>query len=278
MEYFKHRALLIIPIGLLLASLIYLGYLVTDNRINYDIDLKGGLQIVISLDQMPNVAKIEELLKPYNPTVRLSQDISGYSLIIQADEHTNYEEILSTLREHGYNFSNWSVQTLSASLGTSFLQQAQWVLVFAFLAMGVTVYYLFRVPMPSFYVILCGVADIIEAFVFSQIFGVPLSLATFVGLLLLIGYSVDTDILLTTKVLKDKSGSKSERIFRAMKTGLTMSMTSLCAVVALFFLSASPTIMHLTLILMIGLICDMLNTWITNVILIHWYTEKKGLV
>jgi len=109
-------------------------------------------------------------------------------------------------------------------------------------------------------------------------FGIPLSLATFVGLLLLIGYSVDTNILLTTKVLKDKSGTKSERIYRAMKTGLTMSATSLCAVVVLFFLSMSPTIVHLALILMVGLICDMLNTWITNVILIYWYTEKKGLI
>ena len=37
--------------------------------------------------------------------------------------------------------------------------------------------------------------------------------------LLLIGYSIDSDILLTTKVLKRRMGTLFERVKSAMKTG-----------------------------------------------------------
>jgi preprotein translocase subunit SecF len=124
------------------------------------------------------------------------------------------------------------------------------------------------------YVILSAFADIVEAFAVSQILGIKLSLATFTALLLLIGYSVDTDILLTTRVLKTE-GDTSEKIKRAMKTGMTMLATTGAALVALFAMGASPVIVQITSVLLIGLLFDVLNTWITNAGLLRWYVERK---
>ncbi|MBU5574848.1 MAG: hypothetical protein KQA40_00025 [Candidatus Aenigmarchaeota archaeon] len=248
-----------------------------NNSIIYDIDMKGGLQILISLNNKPDIHFIENILKDYKPTIRISEGISDYTLIIQTSENVNYDEIISKLKENGYSFSNWSVQTLSASLGTSFLKQAEFVLFVAFIFMSITIFILFKNPLPSFYVVLCGVADIIETFVASQLLGIPLSLATFTGLLLLIGYSVDTDILLTTRMIKGEQSLREEKLKSALKTGLTMTGTSFCAVSVLFLISYSNVIVQIASILMIGLLFDILNTWITNASLIYWYAEKKGI-
>jgi len=55
---------------------------------------------------------------------------------------------------------------------------------------------------PSSCVILAAVSDIISTIAVTNLLGLKMSTAGIAALLMLIGYSVDTDILLTTKVLK----------------------------------------------------------------------------
>jgi len=94
---------------------------------------------------------------------------------------------------------------------------------------------------------------------------------------MLIGYSVDTDILLTTRILKEQEGLLNERIVGAFKTGITMTLTSLLAIVIALFVvkSFSPVLTQIFTILSIGLGFDILNTWITNTSILKWYMEKK---
>jgi preprotein translocase subunit SecF len=94
---------------------------------------------------------------------------------------------------------------------------------------------------------------------------------------MLIGYSVDTDIMLTTRILKRKDGTLNKRIVGAFKTGLTMTLTSFCAMsVALIIVSSfSVTLTQIFTILVMGLGFDLLNTWITNVSILKWYAIKK---
>ena len=90
---------------------------------------------------------------------------------------------------------------------------------------------------------------------------------------MLIGYSVDTDILLTTRLLKRGQGEINHKIFEAFKTGLTMTLTAILAIgFALIFVhSFSSTLSQMFIILIIGLVFDILNTWLTNVSLLKWY-------
>jgi preprotein translocase subunit SecF len=143
--------------------------------------------------------------------------------------------------------------------------------------MSIAVFIVFRIPTPSFYVILSAFADIVEAFAVSQLIGIKLSLATFTALLLLIGYSVDTDILLTTRVLKSE-GEIGAKTRGAMKTGMTMLAATGAALIALFVMHASSTITQIASVLLIGLVFDVINTWITNAGLLRWYIERKNRV
>ena len=130
---------------------------------------------------------------------------------------------------------------------------------------------------PSIAVILCAFADIIMTLVVVDITGVTLSSAGVIAFLMLIGYSVDTDILLTSRVMKKQEGTINERVFGAFKTGLTMSLTALASVgVSLWIVyDLSGTLRQIFTILLIGLLFDIFNTWITNASLIKWYAEAK---
>jgi len=114
-----------------------------------------------------------------------------------------------------------------------------------------------------------------------DVFGVLLSLGTVAALLMLIGYSVDTDILLTTRLLKRK-GELNDKIRDAMKTGMTMTLTTLAALIALFIVSSGTVmsfiridiIRDISVVLIFGLFADIVNTWMTNVGILRWYIEK----
>lgn len=94
---------------------------------------------------------------------------------------------------------------------------------------------------------------------------------------MLIGYSVDTDILLTVRALKG-SGPLAERVRSAAKTGLLMSLTAFGAVVAGYSFAESETVKQIMLILSVGMLFDIVHTWLTNAGLLRIYLEKRGMV
>lgn len=132
---------------------------------------------------------------------------------------------------------------------------------------------------PSFAVILSAFADILMTLVVVNIFGISVSSAGIIAFLMLIGYSVDTDIMLTSRLLKKSEGSVNERTWGAFKTGMTMTLTSIAAVgVSLFIVHGfSETLSQIFTIVLIGLFFDIVNTWFTNASMLKWYMEVKHL-
>ena len=121
-------------------------------------------------------------------------------------------------------------------------------------------------------------SDIVMPLALLNFLEIKISAAGIAAFLMLIGYSVDTDILLTTRVLRRKQGTVNSEIFSSFKTGITMTLTSLAAItVALFFIYPYHTALNqIFIILLIGLGFDIMNTWITNTSLIKWFVEKKS--
>jgi preprotein translocase subunit SecF len=134
----------------------------------------------------------------------------------------------------------------------------------------------FRFNMPSFFVILCAFIDIFMTLSIINFLGIKVSTAGIIALLMLIGYSVDSDILLTSRVLRSQEGTVNERIKSAFKTGMTMTMTTFAAVVICLIVTQnfSPALKQIFTILTIGLVLDVINTWITNASLIKYYMER----
>jgi preprotein translocase subunit SecF len=129
---------------------------------------------------------------------------------------------------------------------------------------------------PSFAVMLSAFADIVMTLAIVNLLGIKISAAGIVAFLMLIGYSVDTDILLTTRLLKKHEGVNAA-LFRAFKTGATMTTTSIIAVAAALIVvfPFASVLNQIFIILLIGLGLDLFNTWITNASITKWYVETK---
>src|SRR3989338_1082588 len=131
---------------------------------------------------------------------------------------------------------------------------------------------------PSIAVLISAFADIVFTIVTINLSGMRISSGGIVALLMLIGYSVGTDILLTSRVLRRKNESVNSACFGAFKTGIIMTLTAISSIfVGLFFVYQYETVLNqIFIILLIGLFYDIVNTWLTNVWIIKWYAESKN--
>ncbi len=129
---------------------------------------------------------------------------------------------------------------------------------------------------PAFAVMLSAFANIVMTLAVVDIIGMKLSTAGIIAFLMLIGYSVDTDILLTTRLLKRNVGVNSA-LFGAFKTGTMMTMTSIIAITTALIVvySFGSVLNQIFSILLIGLGFDLFNTWITNASIMKWYVETR---
>lgn len=131
--------------------------------------------------------------------------------------------------------------------------------------MSVTVFFVFRDLTPSLAIILSAVCNLSIAVGSMSLFGIPLSIASVGALLMLIGYGVDTDILLTTRLLKRRHGSLVNRAEDACRTGLTLTFATLAAMIVLFivvkvFIPTAQVLEDISAVLIMGLLSDLLST------------------
>jgi len=142
--------------------------------------------------------------------------------------------------------------------------------------MSVVIFIYFKEFVPSFAVVLSGFFDLIVTLGILDYFEIKISIAGIGALLMLIGYSIDTDVLLTNRLIKEKGDNYFEKTFDAFKTGLLMSITTLFAGLIALYTTNSNVIFQISLILVIGLVVDMVSTWIQNTGILLWWLERKN--
>jgi preprotein translocase subunit SecF len=279
---FDHKYLLIIPVVIFLVSVAILvnQYAQTGELFKRSIELKGGMVITINTQERLDTAAIEAALKnKFQPiNVREIRSFRGYGTVIETSSDLKSDDIIAEIKALGFDTSDNSVDSIGPSLGASFWSQTQIAIIAAFVLMGIVVFILFRTFVPSTAVIISAVCDIFMTLAFMQLFGIELSLAGLAAILMLIGYSVDTDIMLTSRLLKESEDKTlNDKLRHAVKTGLTMTFTSIGALIPLLLLNISPVITQIATVLLIGLAFDIMNTWLTNYAILKWYCEKRGM-
>jgi preprotein translocase subunit SecF len=270
----SYKLLIIIPVVITILSLA----LVMVNGLPGSIDLDGGTIAVLQLEQPVSEAELESIISTGLGTSEVDvKSISGTQATVEIAGNVDVVKLTDTLAGTA---TIQSYRSVGALLSEQALNQVYYALAFAFLFMSITVFIIFRSPVPSLAVIAAAASDIIIAVGGMSLFGIPLSLASVGGILMLIGYSVDTDILLTTRVLKDKKGTVTERAMNALGTGLTMTAAAVGAMAALylvvvFFIPAASVLADIAAVLIIGLLADIMTTWLMNLGILRWYLEGR---
>ena len=280
----NYKLLLLIPLILLILSLGYLGYFYQENNdfIKKDVSLTGGTSITLFSESKINLNQLENVLtgKLSDFSVRELSDFrtgKQKAVVIESQEDASIiKPLLEEFLGYSLDETNSSIESTGSTLGDSFYKQLQFAILLSFIMMAIVVFIIFRTLVPSFAVVLSAFADIVMTLAMVNILGMRVSSAGIIALLMLIGYSVDSDIMLTTRLLKRRDNI-NKKIWGAFKTGMTMTITSIIALsVTLFITQTFSEVLRQSLtILLIGLGFDILNTWTTNSSILKWYLEKK---
>lgn len=275
-----NRQLLAFPLAVLALSLVVLlvSFVSSGSPLILGMEFQGGTQISLETTEPPAV--LENMYSSYPITdVRQagSRVIMQFGIMDNEQQRQLEEDVMG-------RYSNVQIQQVGPVYGQELQVQALQALAISFIGMAIIVFLIFRTLIPSAAVILSAFSDIAIAAAFMRVAGIELSLGTLAALLMLIGYSVDSDILLTNRVLK-RRGPVEEKISRAMHTGITMTTTTLAALTAMFIVSTFaylvvPSFTQITLlsqisiVLIAGLFADMMNTWLLNTGILRWYSLK----
>ena len=285
--YEKHyKKLMIIPILILVFSLGVLinNYYTKGEFIGRDVELKGGVDITIDkpgIDAVQVENLLKERYKDYN--VRELTDFSTHQNLgvnikigdLKEDDVAGLEDLLT--EEIGFTEQQFSSSITQAEFSAGFYQGLLLVVLFSFIMMAISVSIAFRTFIPSIAVISAAFLDIIFPLALISLFGIKITGAGIVAFLLIIGYSIDTDVLLTTWMIKRKEGSYLERMVKSIKTGITMTMTTIIVMIIGIVMSISPVLHQMFLIILIALITDIISTYLWNAPILIGYCKRKGI-
>jgi preprotein translocase subunit SecF len=236
------------------------------------IDFSGGTAVTIITTD--SVAQLQSTFAGY-PLNDIGDVNNGKFLKFGTMDDPKYQALTQLNSE---KYPDAKIDQIGESFGKSLQYQAVIAMILSFIGMAIVIFVSFRTFVPSIAVVLSAFADMAMTAAVMNIVGIPLSLGTTAALLMLIGYSVDSDILLTNRVLK-RQGKLNDKLMGAFHTGIIMTSTTLAAATALFIVSwfgSVQILMEISAVLLIGLVADIFNTWLTNVGILKWYVLKGG--
>jgi preprotein translocase subunit SecF len=265
-----------IPLILFLLALLVIGmtYASTGLPVRPGIDFTGGTAVTIATNDSEATLQSYFAGFPLEPVTR---DVTSRLYLLKFTKMSAGEN-QQLVDKITARYPDASVDYIDETFGQTLQGQALIALLFSFIGMAAVVFIAFRTFIPSVAVVSCALIDMVGTAAGMNLLGIPLTLPTTAALLMLIGYSVDSDILLTMRVLK-RQGKLEEKLAGAFRTGIIMTSTTLAAVLSLWIVSSLgqiEVIRNMAEVLLIGLVLDIINTWITNATILKWYAERKG--
>jgi len=270
----SYKPLIAIPV---IITLIALSVIII-NGLPESIDLQGGSIAALNLEKPVDRTELTNIISQGLGTTDVNiKSLTQSQAIVEIGGAADVIKLTDSLSGIATIESFKSVGPL---VSQEALTQVYWAIAFAFIFMSITVLIIFRNLVPSVAVILSALSDIIIAVGGMSLFGIPLSVASVGAILMLIGYSVDTDILLTTRLLKRREGTITKRATDAFKTGLVMSASAISAlgvlyIVVVFYIPYAQVLSEIAAVLIIGLLADLLTTWLMNLGILRWYLEAR---
>ena len=276
---YSNRQLVVIPLVMLAIALAVIGgwYLFTGAPANLGLEFVGGTELRIE-DPGDNAEQQIEAAFSSEPASIQEIPLDDVYVVSFSAGSVEADDPLTVLEKEARDagFTVEASSEVTASFGSDTQRIALYGVAAAFIGMSVLVFAMFRTAVPSVAVIASAFSDIMIPLAMMNLLGIDLTLGTVAALLMLIGYSVDSDILLNNSILR-RSGDFYESTHRAMRTGVTMTLTSMSAMAMMAivaYLFGIQIMMSIGIILVIGLMADLMNTYLLNVSLLRWYVHE----
>lgn len=274
---YSNRQLVVVPLAVLALAVVVIGgwYAVTGAPATLGLEFTGGVELRIADDGQGDVEeRIQTAFDREPNSIRAipADDVYVVTFRAGADDPDGLAGDLQDQADAA-GLSTEAVDQVSASFASDTARTAVFGLGLAFLGMSVLVFALFRTIVPSVAVVASAFSDLVIPVAAMNLIGIEMTLGIVAALLMIIGYSVDSDILLNNSVLR-RTGGFYESVSRAMRTGVTMTITSMAAMIVMAVVATVfgiDLLRDIGIILAIGLCADLMNTYLLNVALLRWY-------
>ena len=272
----NYRKMMVIPVVFIIifGSIILFYDHVNGEFVNEDISLKGGISATVYTNQSVSastiISSVASQLNQKQASVSIlhppfSTKISGYTVTVgQNANMTKLGDVLSSLFNMKLTSSNYSISYVGSSLAESAIYDSVFLLGIAFVLVAIVSLFYFRNKYQAFSNVISIVSDVINVVGVMDLFNISFSTASIAGILMLMGYSADRNIILATNILKRKEGSIKYRLLHTLRTSLTMDFAAFTTFLILLFGTTNPTIQSIAIVLIIGLIFDDFTVWILN--------------
>jgi len=278
---YSNRQLAAVPLAVLAVALLVLSgsFLVYGTPVQLGMDFAGGAELTVqttsSEEEIQNAFDVEpdSIQAVQAPGVENQYTVQFAGIEDSDAIQALTEQAEANLEADGDAAIVQQESTASPAFAEQTQQTALLGLAVAFLGMSVIAFVLFRTFVPSIAIVASAFSDIVIPLAFMSIVGIQLSLGTVAALLMLIGYSVDSDILLNNHILR-REGDFFESTHRAMRTGITMTVTSMMAMLVMgvtAYLFGVELLASIGIILFVGLAADLMNTYMLNLSMLRWY-------
>ncbi len=282
-----HKKFFIAPALLIIFAVIALTafYNTHGDIMEKEVSLKGGIAATVITEKTVDLDAMQEKLELQfgDADVRQLTEFgtdrqTGILVEISQTDEQAFRKVLE--QELGFPLTddNLSIEVVGSALGASFYQQMIRALLISFLLIAIVVFIAFRSIVPAIATVSSIVIDMMVTLAIINLLGVKISTAGIAAFLLLIGYSVDSDMLLASRVIKQKQGELMDRVMTAIITGLTMTITAIVAVSAGYVMTTSVVLKEIFIILAVGLCVDVIVTYMMNApITIIKMRQKEGV-
>ena len=269
---YSNRQLIAIPLVVLAVALGVLAvtFAMTGSPVALGNDFTGGSELKV---QSSEPISEQQATGIFGDSVVSVQQVANQNQYIITFDNTAEIADLTTAAEQADGLTVLQSGSTSPVFGSQNQELALIGVGIAFLGMSLLAFALFRTFVPSIAIVISAFSDIVIPVAIMNLVGIKLSLGTVAALLMLIGYSVDSDILLNNHVLR-RSGGFYESTYRAMRTGVTMTITSIAAMIVMAIaatLFGIELMASIGIVLVLGLTADLMNTYMLNVTLLRWY-------
>ncbi len=241
------------------------------------IEFSGGTEIIAQVSSQDRGIFQSTIGRLSGESVAVREVTRGGEQWVSMETQTQLEQsqVRSALNTNNVTVNGLSIRTVGAAVSSSFFTEAMRAVAVAFGIMAAIIFIAFRTVIPSLAAIAAVITDVVIIIALMYVFAIPLTFGSLAALLMIIGYSVDTDILMSARVLRRREGTLFDRFYDSMTTGLTFSLASLSAFIVLALISTSTILDQIAFVIIFGLIGDIPATWIQNMWILQRYAVQK---
>ncbi len=271
----NYRKMIFIPIAFIIffAASIGYHYYTHGEVVNEDLSLAGGISLTLNTNHSVSASLITSNLStalnsPVSVSVlhaQFSNAITGYAITAGINVNTTqFTNAVSKLFAMPVTSANSNIDYVSATIAQGALYDSLILLGAAFILVAIVSLFYFRNLSQAFSNVISIISDVINVVGLLDLLGISFSTASIAGILMIMGYSADRNIILATNILKREEANMKYRLLHTIKTSLTMDAAAFVTFIVLFFGTTNSLIQNIAIILVFGVLFDDFSVWILN--------------